>query len=57
MTPAERSVIRAALHWWRQHRPVGWSKRKHLEHPMVNIPAFRLELARAVVRLLKERAK
>ena len=26
----------AAVSWWRQHRPVGWSVAKHLENPAVN---------------------
>jgi hypothetical protein len=29
-------IEKAALHWWRMHRPIGWNYRRHVESPTVN---------------------
>ena len=30
-------VEQAALEWWRELRPVGWTEAEHLKHPTVNV--------------------
>ncbi len=35
-TAALLSVEKAARAWWRQRRPVGWTRRKHLANPTIN---------------------
>ncbi len=46
-------VERAALAWWRGHRPVGWSLSMHLKCPLVNVLGGRDDrLAKAVLKLL-----
>lgn len=36
LTALERRVFEISLEWWKQHRPVGWSKKRHLENPCIN---------------------
>lgn len=36
MDSREREVVDAALYWWRQHRPVAWTEREHLDNPTIN---------------------
>jgi hypothetical protein len=33
---AKDVLVNAALTWWEEHRPVGWSTNKHLASPTVN---------------------
>lgn len=52
MSPVEK----AALAWWRSHRPVGWTLQEHLEHPKINA-GYRdanEALVLAVVQMLRE---
>ena len=32
----EKAVLKAALRWWRSHRPLEWGVRTHTQHPDVN---------------------
>jgi len=41
----------AAVSWWREHKPRGWSISRHLQNPTVNCVTFREKrLARAAAR-------
>lgn len=33
----EKAVLVAAAKWWRGHRPLSFTKKKHIESPMVNV--------------------
>ena len=56
MTPTERQILAAAIRWWRNKRPIGWTERKHLEHPLVNVTTSPA-LARAVAKHIAERRR
>lgn len=36
MTRKEKAVIRAALWWYREHRPYGWTRTAWRKNPLVN---------------------
>lgn len=47
---------KAALQWWRQHRPLAFSEEDHLENPQINVATdVEKTLALAVARALKTR--
>jgi hypothetical protein len=52
-------VERAALAWWRAHKPTDWSREEHLKHPAVNCGMTKWDhrLALAVARMEKARTK
>jgi len=54
-TVAKDAVSRAAISWWRSHRPTDVSEVKHLANPEMNMltPAQR-RLAKAVARLVQK---
>ena len=31
-----RYVTDAAIAWWKQHRPIYWTEKQHLDNPSVN---------------------
>lgn len=44
-------VLKAAEHWWEQHRPLTYGIEEHLENPTVNCATFSdRELGRAVAK-------
>lgn len=47
---------KAALAWWRSHRPCSFSETEHLKNPTINLPNdSEKKLARSVARTLKDR--
>lgn len=36
MTREEKRVIKAALNWWKSHRPCDYSRKEHLDNPEIN---------------------
>lgn len=36
MTNQEKKIIKIACRWWRNHRPVNWDKKTHLNYPGIN---------------------
>lgn len=48
-------VLRAAVEWWKQHKPLTFSLEEHLRNPTINIPGYHHDatLARAVAALVK----
>jgi len=51
------SLERAALKWWKGHRPLGYSEAEHLANPQINLLDRHREgaLAMAVAELVKRR--
>ncbi|RZZ81977.1 hypothetical protein EA662_17565 [Pseudoxanthomonas winnipegensis] len=39
--PQGDQIMQAALAWWEDHRPVGWSEQTHLENPTINTETAR----------------
>ena len=51
VTTHEREVLRAALAWWKNRRPVRWTAPEHLLNPAVNVRDMReFRLAWAVAK-------
>ena len=58
MKTTEQKITTAAIGWWKNHRPLGWSQKKHLENPMVNCmsPGQNEKLlAKSVAKFIKEK--
>lgn len=54
MTPSEQRVVRAAIRWWRNHRPMSYDQAEHLRSPAVNTKNdVEKSLARAVATLVR----
>lgn len=50
-----QQVSRAALRWWKAHRPVGWTTDQHLAEPTVNcVGPNEHKLATEVARMVKQ---
>jgi hypothetical protein len=48
------AVIKAAIKWWRMHKPVGDSHKQHLANPKINVSGHHGDaLAVAVAEYLK----
>lgn len=41
-------LSRAAVAWWRAHRPYGWDEARHLAHPTVGVRGTSVDHALAV---------
>jgi hypothetical protein len=49
----DQLIVAAALEWWVQFRPTGWTMQQHLEQPTVNCTTPKdADLARAVATFL-----
>ena len=58
MKTTEQKITTAAIGWWKNHRPLVWSHKKHLENPTVNcMSPSRSEklLAKSVAKFIKEK--
>jgi hypothetical protein len=47
-------VEKAAIAWWKCHRPVVYTKKEHLKNPTINMPMFcEKKLARSVAKMIE----
>ena len=50
MKRRDSPLERAAMQWWRWHRPTGWSMADHIAQPYVNVDTEHYHLATVCAR-------